>query len=220
MRGWQIGFVGLFLAAIAAGSATYVTGAQASKRGAIRGHIRLSGTLPGSPIIRMGMDPMCAKLNAGKRTVQETVEASADGSLANVFVRLQGSFPPLPVPAEPVVIDQRACIYVPRVVGARVGQILQVRNSDNLLHNVHGLSARGNGFNVGQPKAGIVQQIRLKEEEIMLPVTSDVHRWMTAFVGVVSTRTSQQSAPPARTRSTMCPPELTRFRHGMSATEC
>ena len=36
---------------------------------------------------------MCAKLNAGKRPVQEIVAASADGSLANVFVSLQGSFP-------------------------------------------------------------------------------------------------------------------------------
>jgi hypothetical protein len=186
MKRWQIGFVGLFIAAVAAGSDTHVTAAQAAKRGAIRGHIRLNGTLPGNPIIRMGMDPMCAQLNAGRRVVQETVAASADGSLANVFVRLQGSLPPAPIPAEPVILDQRACIYVPRVLGARVGQILQVRNSDDLLHNVHGVSARGNGFNIGQPKAGIVQQIRLKEEEIMLQVTCDVHRWMIAFVGVVS----------------------------------
>ena len=126
------------------------------------------------------------KLNAGKRPVQEIVAATADGSLANVFVSLQGSFPAIPVPAEPVTIDQRACMYVPRVVGARVGQTVQVRNSDELLHNVHGVSAHGNGFNISQPKAGIVQQLPLKTPEIMLRVTCDVHRWMTAFVGVVS----------------------------------
>ena len=165
---------------------TTVTSAQAIKRGAIRGHIRVNGKLPGNPIIRMGMDPMCATLNAGKRPVQEIVAATADGSLANVFVSLQGSFPPSPVPAEPVTIDQRACVYVPRVVGARVGQTLHVRNSDELLHNVHGVSARGNGFNVSQPKAGIFQRLLLKDEEMMLRVTCDVHRWMTAFVGVVS----------------------------------
>ena len=83
-------------------------------------------------------------------------------------------------------IDQRACVYVPRVVGARVGQTLQVRNSDELLHNVHGVSAQGNDFNVSQPKAGIVRQLPLKNAEIMLRVTCDVHRWMTAFVGVVN----------------------------------
>ena len=168
----------------AAGTAASAA-AQPVKRGSIKGHIRLNGTLPGNPIIRMGMDPMCANLNAGKRVVQETVAASADGSLANVFVKLQGSFPASPVPTEPVTIDQRGCMYVPRVVGARVGQMLQVRNSDELLHNVHAFSVVSNGFNVGQPKAGVVQEIRLKEEETMLRVKCDVHSWMTSFVGVV-----------------------------------
>jgi hypothetical protein len=55
-----------------------------------------------------------------------------------------------------------------------------------LFHNVHGTSARGNSFNISQPKAGIVQELHLKDPEIMLRVTCDVHRWMTAFVGVVS----------------------------------
>jgi plastocyanin len=168
------------------GSDAPASSAQAARGGAIKGHIRLNGPLPGNPIIRMGMDPMCAKLNAGKRPVQEIVVAAADGSLANVFVSLQGSFPATPVPAQPVIIDQRACVYVPRVVGARVGQTIEVRNSDALLHNVHGSSTRGNSFNVSLPKAGLVQQLRLKDEEIMLRVTCDVHRWMTAFVGVLN----------------------------------
>ena len=63
--------------------------------------------------------------------------------------------------------------------------MLQVRNSDELLHNVHAFSVVSNGFNVGQPKAGVVQEIRLKEEETMLRVKCDVHSWMTSFVGVV-----------------------------------
>jgi plastocyanin len=170
----------------AVGTDTSVTSVPPVKGGAIRGHIRVNGKLPGNPVIRMGMDPMCAKLNAGKQPVQEIVAATADGSLANVFVKLEGSFPSSPVPATPVTIDQRACIYLPRVVGARVGQVLQVRNSDALLHNVHGLSKSSNAFNVGQPVAGAVTQFQLKQEEIMLRVSCDIHRWMTAYVGVVS----------------------------------
>jgi plastocyanin len=112
--------------------------------------------------------------------------ASVDGSLANVFVRLQGTFPQTPVPTEPVVIDQRACIYIPRVVGARVGQTLQLQNSDNWLHNVHGLSSRGNGFNVSEPKAGMIQRFQLKDEELMLRIKCDVHSWMTSYVGIVT----------------------------------
>jgi plastocyanin len=184
MRG-RLALVGILIAALGASSGNDAT-AQAPKRGAIKGHVKLTGKIPGNPVIRMGIDPMCSKLNAGRRPVQEAVAATADGSLANVFVRLQGSLPSSPVPSTPVMIDQRACIYTPRVVGARVGQTLQVRNSDELLHNVHGLSAGGNTFNVGQPKAGITSEFRLKQEEIMLRIGCDVHRWMVAFVGVVN----------------------------------
>jgi plastocyanin len=165
---------------------TTAAAAQTAKGGVIKGHIRFEGKHPGNAIIRMGLDPLCNRMNAGKRVVQETVLASVDGSLANVFIRLQGSFPATPVPSEPVTIDQRGCVYEPRVVGVRVGQVLQVRNSDNLLHNVHSLSARGNTFNVSEPKAGMVQQFRMKDEEVMFRIKCDIHSWMTAFVGVVS----------------------------------
>ena len=162
------------------------TPAPVAKGGVITGHVRVKGPVPGNAVIRMGMDPVCATLNAGKRPVQEVVTATSDGSLANVFVSLQGDFPSSPIPSEAVTIDQRACMYVPRVVGARVGQRIQIRNSDEVLHNVHGQSARDNGFNISQPKAGLVQELHLKTPEVMLRVTCDVHRWMTSFVGVVS----------------------------------
>jgi plastocyanin len=154
--------------------------------GTIKGQVHLMGKLPGNPVIRMGMDPKCSQMNAGKRVLQETVVATADGSLGNVFVRLQGNVPQTPVPAQPVVIDQRGCIYTPRVVGVRVGQTLQVKNSDDLLHNVDGLSGKTNGFNVAQPRLGQVNEFKPKNEEIMLHLKCDVHNWMNAYIGVVT----------------------------------
>jgi plastocyanin len=171
-------------ALVAAGAGLGAAGAQANT-GTIKGRISVSGKAPGNPVIRMGMDPMCARINAGKRVVDEVVVASLDGSLANAFVKLDGSFPRTPVPVEPVTIDQRGCIYVPRVVGARVGQVLRIRNDENLLHNVHSISTAANGFNIGQPMAGMQYEFRLKDEEI-LKLKCDVHRWMAAYVGVVS----------------------------------
>src|SRR6266704_913493 len=105
-----------------------VVAAQANT-GTIKGHVRLTGKLPGNPIIRMGMDPMCSAMNKGKQIIQEYVGASIDGSLANVFVRLQGNFPQTPVSTQPVVMDQRGCMYTPRVIGARTGQTIQIKNS-------------------------------------------------------------------------------------------
>jgi plastocyanin len=154
--------------------------------GTIRGHVGLMGKLPGNPIIRMGMDPKCSRMNAGKRVIQDFVVAALDGSMANVFVRLQGNFPQTPVPSQPVVIDQRECVYGPRVVGVRVGQTVQIKNSDELLHNVDGLSGKSNGFNIAQPRAGMVYEFKPKNEEVMFHLKCDVHNWMNAYIGIVT----------------------------------
>jgi hypothetical protein len=176
------------LALVVAGQGSVFPHAAAAQArvGTIKGRVRLMGKSPGNAVIRMGVDPMCGKMNAGKQVVQEQVVVDAEGGLANVFVRLQGSFPRTAVPTQPVGIDQRACFYIPRVVGVRVGQSLQIRNSDPMLHNLHSLSAGGNGFNVGQPSAGMVYTFQPKEEEVMLRLKCDMHRWMTAYIGVVS----------------------------------
>lgn len=154
--------------------------------GTIKGHVRLIGKNPGNVVIRMGVDPMCGTINAGKRVIQEAVLTSADGGLKNAFVKLQGTFPQTQVPRQPVVLDERGCVYSPRVLGMRVGQTLQIRNDDPLLHNVHSLSDHDSNINVGQARSGIVSEFRPKSEEVMLRFGCDVHKWMKAYVGVVS----------------------------------
>lgn len=160
--------------------------APAAANGIIQGRIKMTGPAPANPVIRMGADPMCSKINAGKRPVQEFVLRSPDGGLANAFVDLQGTFPATPMPKEPVVIDQQGCRYFPRVMGARVGQTLAITNSDPLLHNLHSWSNVGTDFNVAQPKAGTVYEVPLKNEEVMMRLKCDVHSWMVAYLGVVS----------------------------------
>ena len=170
---------------LVAAAASPATAAQGGS-GTIKGRVRLMGKSPGNSVIRMGVDPKCAAANKGKQAVQEIVKAASDGGLANVFVRLEGSFPRTPPPQTPVVIDQRDCFYVPRVAGVMVGQPLQIRNSDNLLHNVHAVSNNGNEFNVAQVKAGVTDSFKMKKEELMLRLGCDVHRWMSAYIGVVT----------------------------------
>jgi len=172
--------------AIAMSTAAAIVAAAPAATSTLKGRIKLSGPDPGNKVIRMGMDPMCAKIWAGKKPgpVDEIVATSDDGGLMNVFVKLDGSFPGTPVPSQPVLLDQKTCFYQPRVVGARVGQMLRVKNSDNLLHNVHSSSTHRNSFNVGQPIAGLTHDFKLLDEE-MLKIGCDVHRWMTAWVGIV-----------------------------------
>jgi hypothetical protein len=68
----------------------------------------------------------------------------------------------------------------------RVGQTLQIKNSDAFLHNVHGYSGKDNSFNMGQPVAGQVSTFKPKAEEVMIHVQCDIHKWMNAYIGVVS----------------------------------
>ncbi len=159
--------------------------AERADAGAIAGHVRLAGKPPGNRVVRMGMDPKCSEIYAGTRAVEEIVAADAEGNLANVFVQLEGDFPPAIAPSAPVVVDQQKCFFVPRVVGAVVGQSLEFHNSDPLAHNVHGLSTTTNRFNFAQPKPGMVTPVVLAAENGMLHIKCDMHRWMNVYVGVV-----------------------------------
>jgi len=170
---------------LAAAVGLTVAPARAQGTGTIVGHIKIKGPAPANPIIRMGADPMCGRMNAGKRPLQEIVVAGPDGSLANAFVHLTGGFPAAAGAPQTVVLEQKNCLYSPRVIGVRTGQAVSIRNDDNLMHNVHGLSTKGQEFNTSQPKTGMVYTATLKNEEVMVHVKCDVHAWMNAYIGVV-----------------------------------
>lgn len=153
--------------------------------GTIEGHVRLDGRAPGNTVIRMAMDPKCDELTRGQMVVQAEVVANAEGDLGNVFVYLEGDLPKQPPSPEPVRIEQQDCIYVPRVVGVQIGQTLEITNDDDLNHNVHATSRAGNGFNVGQPRAGAMNRFQPASAEVMMRIGCDVHRWMVGYVGVL-----------------------------------
>jgi hypothetical protein len=134
----------------------------------------------------MGADPACSTLYRDTRPVQEFVVRDPDGGLANVFAYVTGSFPETPAPTTPVVLDQRGCIYRPHVLGIRAGQPLQITNNDPTLHNMHGISARGNDFNVSRPKGAPPAVVTLHHPETMMRIACDVHSWMNIYVGVMS----------------------------------
>lgn len=167
--------------AIAAGAAT--DDAQAT--GAITGRVRLTGPAPVNPVVRMGMDPACSRAYGATRPTYDFVVRAADGGLANVFVEVRGPLPGAPPPAAHVMLDQKGCMFRPRVLAMQRGQTLEVRNGDSTVHNVHALSARGNTFNVSQVVGRPPFAVTMAHEERMLRITCDVHSWMNVFVAVV-----------------------------------
>jgi plastocyanin len=155
-------------------------------RATINGTVSLTGSAPANPVIDMSEEAQCRAKHSGTITDPEYVVA--DGKVANVFVYVKSGLPAgqnYPVPSQPAVIDQDGCLYEPRVLGVMVGQNLEIKNSDPLLHNIKAVPTANRGFNISQPTEGMTTTKKFTTKEVMVPLECNVHGWMNAFVGVL-----------------------------------
>lgn len=136
--------------------------------------------------IKMDADAKCAGLHA-EAPLADDIVADAEGKVQYAFVWIKTGLEgkKLPMPAAPAVLNQVGCRYDPHVVGVMVGQELLIRNSDDLLHNIHALPFENKEFNFGQPSKGMEEKKAFTKQEVMVKVKCDVHPWMSAWVGVV-----------------------------------
>ena len=155
--------------------------------GSVKGKVAFDGTAPKNEAIKMNADPVCLKEAKGTQT-QETYIVGSDGkTLGNVFVYVKdglGNYV-FDTPTESAKIDQKECRYHPHVFGMRVGQPLEIVNSDPTLHNIHAMPKANQEFNNGQPIQGMKMTHTFTSQEVMVPFKCDVHGWMNAYVGVL-----------------------------------
>jgi len=155
--------------------------------GDVKGVVTIDGMPGKNEPIRMNADPVCVKQNS-KPQFQETFVVGSDGkSLGNVFVYVKDGLGNYiyDTPTESAKIDQMNCRYHPHVFGMRVGQPLEILNSDPTLHNIHALPKGNKEFNTGQPIQGMKTTHTFEGKEVMVPFKCDVHGWMNAYVGVL-----------------------------------
>jgi plastocyanin len=158
-----------------------------STAGSVTAAVKFEGTVPAPQMITITGDPKCVSENGAPQRAEETLMVGENQALQNVFVYVKdglGAFG-FPIPAEPVVLDQDKCRYTPRVLGVRVGQSLQIRNSDPLLHNVRSNAVINQAFNKSTPLEGVSFNHTFATKEVMVPFKCDVHGWMSAYVGVL-----------------------------------
>ncbi|MBL8242185.1 MAG: carboxypeptidase regulatory-like domain-containing protein [Bryobacterales bacterium] len=152
----------------------------------ISGKVSFSGEKPASRAISMDAVPACAQQHKGQVIAEDTV-VNANGTLKNVFVYVKAGLPARQwaAPSTPVQLDQKACIYSPRVIGLMIGQDLEISNNDPSMHNVHPLPVKNKEWNTSQAPKGekIVKQF--DKEEVMIRFKCNVHPWMVAYVGVL-----------------------------------
>ena len=107
-----------------------------------------------------------------------------EGKLANVWVHVVQGAPDTPPPAIGVDVDQRDCMYSPRVTTAVVGQKVVARNGDPVLHNVHAYLGNSTLFNRGMPNEKAAPIEYTAAEPGMIRLRCDVHPWMRGYVAV------------------------------------
>ncbi|MGH7701238.1 MAG: carboxypeptidase regulatory-like domain-containing protein [Gemmatimonadales bacterium] len=154
----------------------------------VMGTVKLTGTPPRNPRIDMAEEPKC-RAKYPSAPANPVVVTGSGGGLANVFVYVKAGLPAgaqYTAPTAPVAIDQDGCLYHPRVLGLMVGQPLEIRNSDSLLHNIKAVPASNRPFNISQPAAGMRTTRTFNTPEVMVPLECNVHGWMNAYVGVVT----------------------------------
>lgn len=154
----------------------------------LSGRVSLLGTPPAE--LALPLDPQCARtVPAGARPTTRFYVTDADGRLADTLVYLvdapEGDYPP---PGEPLVLDQVACEYIPYIAAARTNQLILVKNSDPLMHNVHVTPAPESGnpqSNRVQMPNGADLEFRFPDEELFLRFKCDVHPWMFTYVSIL-----------------------------------
>jgi plastocyanin len=155
--------------------------------GVVSGTVHFTGTAPANPTVDMTEEPACkAKYTSAPIDSQVIV---SNGGLGNAFVYVKSGLPAgatYAPPSTPAVIDQKGCEYHPRVFGMQVGQKLEIKNDDPLLHNIKAVPHVNRGFNISQPSAGMTTTRTFDKEEVMVPFQCNVHGWMQAHAGVLS----------------------------------
>jgi plastocyanin len=184
--------VGLLLASCfacgekeAAKPARQPTPLDLSTTGTISGQVRFDGPVPAQGVLQLGGWSECAAQHPGGNPPAGDVLVN-DGKLQNAVVYVKEGLGDrvFVVPTEPLVIDQKGCVFLPRIAGAQVDQPLRLLNSDMMAHNVHGLPKNSAQWNFSLGVKGTSRTISVSKPETMIEIKCDIHPWMRAYLGV------------------------------------
>ena len=146
----------------------------------LTGLVRYTGPEPGPAKLSVTIDQYIC----GKEKDAERLLRGPNGGVQNAVVWLEN--PPSgakwPSPAPKVEMDQKGCVFVPRVVVVPVGGTVHFLNSDRLLHNLHSFSKDNATFNRTQPHNRTIPVTFTKPEVVR--ITCDLHSWMQSWVVV------------------------------------
>jgi hypothetical protein len=145
----------------------------------LKGRFLFAGT-PGAPAPLVVDKDMAVCAKDGMKLYDQSLRVdSATNGLADVvvFVR-KATRVKNPVPTEQLVFDQKNCEFLSPVFAARVGQPVDVRNSDPIGHNTN---ISGTSFNQLIPAGDGTVYTPNGETGMPVSVTCNIHPWMKAY---------------------------------------
>jgi len=151
--------------------------------GSVAGKVRFEGPAPKRSTLETEGDPKCHAMHADKPLLSDREVVGADGSVQWAFAYIKnppaGSYP---APETSTEMDQVGCAYTPHVLGVRVGQKVNIKNTDPTLHNVRGIARSNKPFNFGQPEGSAPRERVFDKPEMEIRLKCDIHSWMTGFI--------------------------------------
>ena len=153
--------------------------------GSLSGKVSFEGAVPAAASIKLASDPACVREHPNGMTGDSVIVSN--GGLDNVFVYVKDGLDTYAYdpPAEPVKLDQKGCRYIPHVFGVRTGQPIEISNSDQTMHNVHGEGKANRQFNYSQALQNMKNTTTFTAPEVMVHFKCNVHGWMEAYAGVL-----------------------------------
>jgi plastocyanin len=148
--------------------------------GDLTGSVLYTGKLPERAKVPVTIDQYIC----GQEKDAEDLVIGPKRGVQNAVVWLENPPAGAKWPAEPakVEMDQKGCVFVPRVVVVPVGGTVDFLNSDRLLHNLHSLSKENPSFNRTQPRNRTIPVTFTRPE--LVAITCDLHSWMKSWVVV------------------------------------
>lgn len=163
---------------------TNVTPVDSASAGSIAVRVRFAGQPVSPKEINMRSVGGCAALHTAP-VLEQTINVR-DGRLADAVVYIKDGLGEraFNYATAPVVIDQKGCLYTPRVAALMVGQPLEFVNSDPEAHNVHGDPSIAKSWNFIMSQQNSKRTVYFDKAEVGVAVRCDIHPWMLAHVSV------------------------------------
>jgi plastocyanin len=157
--------------------------AQAAEWGSLKGRIVVDGTAPKPAPLVVTKDQYCID----KKPVNEAIVVGKDNALVNAVVYLRVATgqkvavnPEYDAKAKmPVVLDNNGCSFHPHVTLVRVGQTLDIKNSDPVGHNTN---VAVFAFNQTIPTGGQAQVKASAAGPLPTPVVCNIHPFMKGYI--------------------------------------